>query len=690
MVLSILPLRSRRLSSYSGALLLIPVLVALLTSGVAQARSVTAHIDRVDSAVAVLHGVEVELSWPADAPEGALRLQVREAISPDLGYRFTGLDWRCPLQRVAASDDDSTSWRCVGPVQGGGKTLQLSVVINPSSTDATLAEGTQRLELHRSAASPDATRIDLVQVPLAWAQALASQAWEAGRLTGGSIDSRLLITAPDDAPLRITGPIALHSAGFDTPDGAIAGQGLEARLDVEAALDARDSFTLTGTLGHGELLFGSTYISLQQRQVDLLVSAHRDDGKGWELPRLQWHDPGLLMVDAAAALDPDAGLAALDLRGHAPALAPLRDGYLSGWLGMAGLDELELDGAADARVRMREGALVEASLSLHEVALTDPNGRFGFDGLDGDLRFSTLSPVKSELHWRGGSLQGIPFEAASLPFVSGAGSLRLAEPVTLPILGGIARFADLEIQPPTGGEELGIRFGLSLQELDIAQLSQALDWPEFTGKLSGNIPQARYVGDRLQFGGGLQMQLFGGEVAVSDLAMERPFGVLPTVTADIAFNDIDLLSLTGAFDFGSISGKLDGHIGQLRLVDWQPVAFAANLSTDRHRGVRQRISQRAVQDLTSVGNASFVNSLQSQLIGFFDDFGYSKIAIGCTLVQEVCTMDGIGSAGEGFIIVRGSGLPRLSVIGFNRRVDWPTLVERLAAVGKGDVKPVVD
>ena len=125
------------------------------------------------------------------------------------------------------------------------------------------------------------------------------------------------------------------------------------------------------------------------------------------------------------------------------------------------------------------------------------------------------------------------------------------------------------------------------------------------------------------------------------------------------------------------------------MVDWQPVAFDATLRTQRKPGVKQRISQRAVQDLSSVGDASFATSLQSQLIGLFDDFGYSRIGISCRLADEVCAMDGLGSAGAGFIIVEGSGIPRLTVVGFNHRVDWPTLVERLAAVGKGDVKPVV-
>ena len=53
-------------------------------------------------------------------------------------------------------------------------------------------------------------------------------------------------------------------------------------------------------------------------------------------------------------------------------------------------------------------------------------------------------------------------------------------------------------------------------------------------------------------------------------------------------------------------------------------------------------------------------------------------------------MSGLHSAGAGFTIVEGSGVPRLQVVGFHRNVDWPTLVERLAAAVAGDVAPVVD
>src|SRR3546814_4767956 len=90
------------------------------------------------------------------------------------------------------------------------------------------------------------------------------------------------------------------------------------------------------------------------------------------------------------------------------------------------------------------------------------------------------------------------------------------------------------------------------------------------------------------------------------------------------------------------------------------------------------------------GDASFAGSLQARLIGLFDDFGYSRIGISCRLANQVCAMGGLHSSGDGFTIVEGAGIPRLDVVGFNRNVDWPTLVERLAAVGSGDVKPVFD
>src|SRR5690606_16538988 len=131
----------------------------------------------------------------------------------------------------------------------------------------------------------------------------------------------------------------------------------------------------------------------------------------------------------------------------------------------------------------------------------------------------------------------------------------------------------LSLQPPATGERMQMRFGLTLEQLDISRIAEALDWPAFQGSLSGTIPDARYVDDRLEFDGGLSMQLFQGRVDISHLSLERPFGSAPSLSADIALDDLDLYALTEVFGFGSIQGRLDGRIDNLRLVGWRATAF---------------------------------------------------------------------------------------------------------------------
>jgi hypothetical protein len=665
------------------------LLVCSAAAGPAHARTLTAKIAAIDTAVATLEGVEVRLQWPAQAEAGQLQLRARRMAAVDLGYRFDDVSWQCPLRR-----NGQGGWRCDGEVRSGrGKPLRLALDLAAGSTDAALASRQgSRFALHRNAAAPDITRLDLTRVPVAWAQALVGQMWAAANLKSGSLDGRLTVSVPETGPLRVEGPLTVTRLGLDTPDGSIAAEALSGRFGIDyrrfptAALIAVD-----GELHGGEILAGNGYFALPATPTVLVVAASQQGDEGWRLPQFLWDDGGALRVGGSLAFTPELSVTDADLRLHSPDIAPLRSRYLSGWLGLFGLSELQMSGALSARARIQAGQLRSAGAELAEVSLRDAQDRFRFEGLSGAPRYSAGAVVESELNWRGGDLLGLPFGAATLPLRSGDGAIGFRRDVGVPMLGGELRFDDLTLRPPVGGRGMAFDFGLSLQKLDIGRLSQALDWPPFKGELSGRIPRVRYADDRLDFDGALTAHIFAGTVQVSGLAMERPFGTAPTLSADIAIDDLDLQSLTGVFGFGEITGALDGHINDLRLVDWNPETFDADLHSDPAWNGRQRISQRAVQDLSSVGGGDGLgSSLQAQALKLFDDFGYRRIGIRCRLAQEVCAMDGLRSAGTGFIIVEGSGVPRLSVVGFNHQVDWPTLVERLIAVTQGESKPVFE
>ena len=124
---------------------------------------------------------------------------------------------------------------------------------------------------------------------------------------------------------------------------------------------------------------------------------------------------------------------------------------------------------------------------------------------------------------------------------------------------------------------------------------------------------------------------------------------------------------------------------------WEPAAFRAWFATPEDDRSRHRISQRAVENLASLGGAGAGAgaALSRGLLGLFEEFRYDRIGLGCALRENVCLMRGLGPAETGYYIVRGAGLPRVDVIGHSRVVSWSTLVRQLQAV-TGGTGPVVE
>jgi hypothetical protein len=222
-----------------------------------------------------------------------------------------------------------------------------------------------------------------------------------------------------------------------------------------------------------------------------------------------------------------------------------------------------------------------------------------------------------------------------------------------------------------------------LTPVSMRQLSLALGWPEFAGKLSGVIPAVRYDNGHLSVGGILLMKVFDGTVTLQNVQLERPFGVIPRLQLDARFTDIDLEAMTGAFSFGRIEGRLEGRIDDLEMESWRPVAFDAAFATPAGDKSRHRISQRAVDNISSIGGGGVGGALSRSFLRFFEDFPYDRLGIRCRLENGICDMGGVEPAASagGYYLVKGRLLPpRLDVIGYADRVDWETLLAQILAV----------
>jgi hypothetical protein len=674
------PLRNHR--TFANAALC-TALLSLLLPVAAFARTLDLHADSLQSAVATAIGLHVQLDWPDAAPSGRLRIDADVLDASTYGYRFSNLHWECPLTR-----DASNGWRCDGNVRcANGKPMRLALAIASAATTARLSDGRSVVGLLRNMSAPDMTRLQFEQVPVAWLQAFTTTLWANGRLQKGMLGGHLDVRVPTPGPVTMQGPLQLRGLALETPDGSIAAGAIDADVQLDYSASAAQRKLAVDIIFHGgELLAGGLYAALPTTPIVANLRANQSGRGDWLFPTLRWNDAALLTVAGNAQFSPAFDLRALSLQLHSDDLAHARDRYLTGWLGQAGFADLQLRGGLQAEFAMSASGLQSAHAQLRGVDAIDGKQRFALHGLDGDLRWTAdAASVASALRWNNGALFGIAVGPTRVALHSQSRKLQLDGTASIPLLGGTLRLDHLDITAPDAGNGTRFVLGLTVQKLQVAQLAKALAWPAFGGTLDGTLPAARYEKGVLIFDGGLTAQIFGGTLAIGKLAMERPFGADPSVSAELAIKGFDLKALTGAFGFGEITGRLDGHVHDLRLLDWSPVAFDAELHSDDNAPDRRRISQRAINDLSTVGGSGIVGGLQAQALKIFRDFGYARLGLACKLVNNVCHMDGVGSAGAGYTIVEGSGLPHISVVGFEREVDWPTLVSRLQAATQGKI-----
>ena len=651
-----------------------------------QAKVLTARIASIDSGAGSMRDVRVTLDWPDGAVSGRMHIRAGRLDFPSIAYHAKDVDWQCPLLRPGEG-----RWRCAGEVGvRGSRKQRLALNLTAGSVAAVLGVGRSSIAFGNAASAPGISHVQLQRVPVTWLKPFLAGLWPTGRWTAGSMDGSIDVMTPNAGPSGVRTDLDLVGVTLETPDGLLAAEGLKGRLQLDYRNQGQaSSVDSTVTLRAGELLYQSLYAKLPASPVTVRVQARRVGAAPWQLPAIEWRDPGVLVASGKASLDAGSSIRDLDLALTVADLAIARDRYLSGFLAPAGFNDVLLTGKLEAGIQMRGGAFSRLTTSLHGINAVDPKARFTFAGIDGRLGWTLdRAPISGEVRWNSGALFGIGLGPARFPLTSSAGSVKLDSAARVDSLQGSLVLDHLRWQAPAGDRGPRVEFGLSMDSMDLGSLSQRLGWPAFTGTISGKIPSARLEKDVLTMDGGLQVSVFGGSINVQKLSMERPFGVAPSLSADVAIQDIDLEPMTRVFGFGSITGRLDGRIAALRLVDWSAEAFDAWLETDQDWKGKRRISQRAVKDITSVGGGGISGGLQAQALKIFDDFGYQRIGIGCKLKDRVCTMDGIGSAGEGYIIVAGAGLPRIQVVGFRRKVDWPTLVSRLQAATDGQA-PII-
>jgi hypothetical protein len=500
--------------------------------------------------------------------------------------------------------------------------------------------------------------------------------------TQGALNGTLVIHGNKTGVSQINTDLQLANLAAADASGLHAAEKLTGKLQLDATRTGQ-KWNWRGALDWqgGELFWQPLY----------LRSGYTLQASG------QWNDAQLKVTQAVANL-PEVGKVELSalwdvkksklLEGHlvgeSLSLANGFANYAKPFMEKNVLSATELKGHADVDWQYRNGATQALLLKLRDVAVVDGEKRFALHGINADIPWHAQMQNVARVAFSDGELMGLPLGATEWQ-IQMRGQDFILPTATLPILDGKLEVSDFHMH--NVNDVWQWNFSSTLTSISMQKLSAALHWPEMHGSLSGSIPKVSYQDKSLKVDGTLLFRVFDGTVLANNLELFDPFGRAPRLSGSLDMRELDLDLLTRTFSFGNIQGRIDLGVNNLELVSWLPVRFDAKLASSPGK-YRKRISQKAVENISSLGGAGGVAALQRSFLRIFENFGYDRIGLSCVLHNDICTMAGVEDNGNAYTIVKGGGIPAITVIGYNRKVGWSELLNRLKRVSQ-DNKAVI-
>jgi hypothetical protein len=348
-------------------------------------------------------------------------------------------------------------------------------------------------------------------------------------------------------------------------------------------------------------------------------------------------------------------------------------------------NQADIAGQASLQVSMRNSEIKSFDLKLKDVDIDDKNNKFAFYKINAHIPWSYDEAKQVSFAYLNGHLLNLPLGATDIHAEVNRYALT-APLITLPILDGALKLSD--ISAARIGTNWYWHLGAQLQPISMPSFSQALKWPSMQGQASATIPQVTYNDGILRTDGEMVFNVFKGKATVSNLVLIKPLSEQPKLLADMNLRNLDLGELTRTFSFGAIEGKLDGDIAGLEMQNWKTVKFDGKVQSSPG-DYPKKISQRAVENISALGGAGAAAAIQRSFLRFFKQFNYDKLGLSCQLRNDICQMDGIESTAGGYLIVKGSGIPAINVMGFNHSVGWDDLLGRIKRITDNNTKAIV-
>lgn len=519
----------------------------------------------------------------------------------------------------------------------------------------------------------------------------------------GAFNGRMAGTLSGGSP-SLSGSITMDikKGGFASPDGSKAAQGINGLVIMNFTLPRggkETSLKVSSRVSSGEYLWGKYYKDLSKDRAAFSANADivTSSKAGSRIKGVcDLFSTGRYAYDGY--FGKDGWRFHIDARDMA--MKRIVADFLSNYLAetVPSLKGIDVDGSLSADVSLASvEKRLEASgnVKLAASSFRLPALSLDVKALEADVPFDLAAGGKTgtgsggerrDLGWimiTGFKKGEYSLSGLKIPVIASGTDVIATGVISVPFYGGAVRIRDVVAKDVLGGSPR-FSFAGTVTGIDLPRLLNDLTGFTFPGTVKARFPMVAYQNGELRTEGGMSVDIFGGRIEVLDMYAKNLFAPSRRIGGDIVFNNIDLGKITETIKIGKITGAVEGSMKGLEVEYGQPSRFVFDLDTVRGRGVSQKVSVDAIENISILGTGSggIGAILKSGINKFFKEYPYSRIGIRCTLENDNFNIRGKIIEGGKEYLIRRAFLRGIDVVNRDPHnvVSFKDMQERIGRV----------
>lgn len=500
---------------------------------------------------------------------------------------------------------------------------------------------------------------------------------------------------------EVAAEVEASDVQFHDPSFTIAGEALHPKLRLEGTFDQTFddiSFETKMELSQGESLWKDFYVDWKNMPLLGKISGRL------HVPQRQLSNlfleaavPGLGRITAGGRFDlQDSPSADLEVTASALELASLLS-FIS-QKGAVNQNAVKLKGEAESQIdaKIDKNALsLVGFIKIKDASWIDAEANFEMQGIEALIPFhfaKNTSSAKDEItHTEKGYLTFRKIRSSYLDLpplrfdISSRKNGYTIQPFELDIFGQKAYVGETSIEYGSYPTHFKAQTSFSWRDGDLSKLPFLSQDFQLEGKLSMDLPVVKISPNQVLTEGQGKANVFGGDIAIENIYVHQPFSKGRTISCDVNLAGLDLEKITDSIPFGRVTGVINGEIKDLALSYGQPESFAIRIESEKRKGVPQRFSLKATNDLAILGTGEKTPfTTQSGWTKFVKEFRYKKIGMACSLKNDTFSLSGtIHKKGVEYL-VKGSGLFAINVVNkqTQNQIQFKDMLNRIKRIGQ--------